>query len=54
VRTLADRSFAAGEYDLSWDGSDDSGSQVARGVYFARVEYAAKGVVGTGRVVVLR
>ena len=54
VRTLADRSFAAGEYDLSWDGSDDSGSQVARGVYFARVEYATKGVVGTGRVVVLR
>jgi len=54
VRTLADRAFTAGDHDLAWDGSDDSGNQVARGVYFARVEYATKGVVGTGRVVVLR
>ncbi len=54
VRTLADRSFNAGEYDLAWDGADDSGSQVARGVYFARIEYATKGAAINGRVVVLR
>jgi hypothetical protein len=54
VRTLADRSFNAGEYDLAWDGADDSGNQVARGVYFARIEYAAKGTPINGRVVVLR
>lgn len=54
VRTLADRSFNAGEYDLAWDGADDSGNQVARGVYFARIEYATKGAAINGRVVVLR
>jgi len=54
VRTLADRSFNAGEYDLAWDGGDDSGNQVARGVYFARIEYATKGAAINGRVVVLR
>lgn len=54
VRTLADRSFNAGEYDLAWDGADDAGNQVARGVYFARIEYATKGAAINGRVVVLR
>jgi len=54
IRTVADRSFNAGEYDLAWDGSDDAGNQVARGVYFARIEYATKGAAINGRVVVLR
>ena len=55
VRTLADRTFQAGnDHSLTWDGSDDSGSQVARGVYFARIQYAAKGAAINGRVVVLR
>ncbi|MFN8586943.1 MAG: FlgD immunoglobulin-like domain containing protein [Candidatus Eisenbacteria bacterium] len=54
IRTLADRSFAAGTHSLTWDGSDDSGNQVARGVYFARIEYATKGAPINGRVVVLR
>ena len=54
IRTLADRAFPAGEHSLTWDGSDDSGSQVARGVYFARIEYATKGAPINGRVVVLR
>jgi len=54
VKTVADRSFNAGEYDLAWDGSDDAGNQVARGVYFARIEYATKGAAINGRVVVLR
>jgi hypothetical protein len=34
VRTLANREFAAGEHDLYWDGLDDTGRPVARGVYF--------------------
>ena len=54
IRTLADRSFNPGEYDLAWDGADDNGNQVARGVYFARIEYATKGAAISGRVVVLR
>lgn len=54
VRSLADRTFQAGENTLTWDGSDDSGNQVARGVYFARIVYATKGAPINGRVVVLR
>ncbi len=54
IRTLADRAFPAGEHSLTWDGADDSGNQVARGVYFARIEYATKGQAISGRVVVLR
>jgi hypothetical protein len=54
ARTIADRSFSAGEYDLAWDGADDNGNQVPRGVYFARIEYASKGAAINGRVVVLR
>jgi hypothetical protein len=34
VRTLANREFAAGEHDLYWDGLDDAGRPVPRGVYF--------------------
>jgi flagellar hook assembly protein FlgD len=37
VRTLANREFAAGEHRLEWDGMDDSGTRVARGVYFYRL-----------------
>jgi hypothetical protein len=55
VRTLADRAFPAGnDHRLSWDGTDDDGRPVARGVYFARIEYAAKGAAISGRVVILR
>ena len=36
VRNLADRVFPAGEQVLHWDGTDDSGSKVPRGVYFVR------------------
>ena len=34
VRTLADRSFPAGTHELTWDGLDDHGRRVARGIYF--------------------
>jgi hypothetical protein len=36
IRNLADRVFPAGEHSLQWDGTDDSGTKVARGVYFVR------------------
>jgi hypothetical protein len=39
VRTLADRQFAAGKHTLTWDGVDNDGRQVARGVYFTQVKY---------------
>jgi hypothetical protein len=36
IRSLADRVYTPGEYTMKWDGSDDSGTKVARGVYFVR------------------
>jgi hypothetical protein len=39
VRTLADRRFPAGEHELTWDGSDNAGQRLARGVYFTQVRY---------------
>ena len=34
VRTLVNEQQAAGEHDVVWDGSDDSGGELASGVYF--------------------
>ncbi len=54
VRTLADKTYQGGqEYSVLWDGRDDGGNQVARGVYFARIDYA-DGKAVNGRVVVLQ
>jgi len=53
VRTLTDRTYEAGNHSANWDGRDDAGNQVSRGVYFARIEFA-KGAAINGRVVVLR
>jgi len=36
VRDLADRVFPAGEHELRWDGTDDDGNLLGRGVYFVR------------------
>jgi hypothetical protein len=38
VRTLVDEFKAAGNYSVSWDGKNESGSDVASGVYFYRFE----------------
>lgn len=54
IRTLADRNFAAGDHDLVWDGTDDRGIRVARGVYFARARYRASGFTGTKHLVLLK
>ena len=34
VKTLANREFEAGSHDLFWDGSNNDGQLVSRGVYF--------------------
>jgi len=38
VKLLADRHYAAGKYSISWDGTDESGSEAASGVYFYKLE----------------
>jgi hypothetical protein len=37
VKTLVDESMAPGTHDVIWDGKDESGSQVASGIYFYRL-----------------
>jgi hypothetical protein len=38
VRTLADRGVDVGDHKVVWDGTSDSGSPVASGVYFVQLE----------------
>ena len=49
VRDLTDRVFPAGEHTLQWDGADDGGTKVARGVYFVRSSVQKD----AGRIIVL-
>jgi flagellar hook assembly protein FlgD len=49
VRTLADRVFPPGEHSLTWDGADDGGRRVPRGVFFVN----SSNQPGSRRVVVL-
>jgi hypothetical protein len=49
VRELANRVFPAGEHSLQWDGTDDAGQKVARGVYFVRSSVQKD----AGRIIVL-
>lgn len=52
VRSLASGPGAVGEYTRVWDRADDSGRQVAAGVYYARL--AAEGTIRTQRMAVVR
>jgi parallel beta-helix repeat protein len=38
IKTLADGDYAAGSFKLTWDGTNATGSSVASGVYFYRIE----------------
>jgi flagellar hook assembly protein FlgD len=49
IRNLVDRVFAPGEQSIQWDGTDDSGHKVARGVYFVRSSVQKD----AGRIIVL-
>ncbi len=40
VRTLVSETRPAGRYEITWDGHDDAGQQVASGVYIVRLEAA--------------
>jgi hypothetical protein len=41
IRTLEDRGITAGVHDVWWDGLDDAGARVPRGMYFARLKTPA-------------
>ena len=54
VRSLAHRTFPAGEHRVMWDGADDAGHPAPRGVYFTRVRYPGLSFADTRKLTVLR
>jgi O-glycosyl hydrolase len=52
VRTLVNHSMAAGQHQIFWDGTNDSGRQVSTGVYFYRI--VAGEFIATKKCVLLR
>ncbi len=52
VKTLASGSHAAGEHEMIWNGQDESGSSLASGVYFYRLQ--ADGKTMSKRMVLLK
>jgi hypothetical protein len=52
VKRLARASYAAGEYNVTWDGTDKLGSRVASGVYFYRLQVADE--IETRKMVLLK
>jgi hypothetical protein len=52
VRTLENRAFEPGRYQVAWNGRDDGGRQLPRGVYF--VHFSAGDVQNSRRVVLMR
>ena len=51
-RLLDDRRYGPGRHSIGWDGRDDSGREVATGVYFYRV--SVEGESETGRMLLLK
>jgi hypothetical protein len=54
VRSLANRNFPAGEHTLTWDGTNDAGQSVARGVYFTQVKFINSKFVDAKKLTVLK
>ena len=52
VTTLVDEQQTAGHYNVSWDGRDSLGRQLANGVYFYRIE--AGDYIATRKLLVVR
>lgn len=52
VRTLISQFQNPGEYSVAWDGFDQSGSNVASGIYFCRIE--ANGYSSSRKMVMLK
>jgi len=53
IRLVASRQFEAGLNPVTWDGRDDHGKQVPRGVYFARISSRANNFENLNKIVVL-
>lgn len=43
VRVLIDGELSVGAHEVTWDGRDEVGHEVASGVYLARLQYRASG-----------
>lgn len=54
VRELANRQFKAGEHDIVWDGTDNGGRPVSRGVYFTQVRYRESAFSDAKKLTVLK
>jgi len=54
VRNLADRQFPAGEHEILWDGLDNGGRRVARGVFFTRVRFTTSNFSAARKLTVLK
>ncbi len=54
VRELFKGNLRAGTKSITWDGQDDHGKQLPRGVYFAQVRYDRSGFSDSRKVVVLK
>ncbi|MCK4548171.1 MAG: C10 family peptidase [Candidatus Eisenbacteria sp.] len=52
VRTLVDSEHGPGAYNVTWDGTDKNGAEVASGVYFYRITWSGKSE--TRRMVLLK
>jgi hypothetical protein len=52
VRTLVDGYVEAGPHTIAWDGTDSSGSRVARGIYFCHMK--SEGFSSTNKLVVIQ
>ena len=53
-RKLADRMFPAGNWTLTWDGVNDQGHLVPRGVYFTQVKYVNRHFSDSKKLTVLK
>jgi hypothetical protein len=53
VRTLVDQVQSPNVYDITWDGTTDNGTNVASGVYWARMS-TSRGFTGSTKMVVLK
>jgi hypothetical protein len=54
VRALANRAFEPGEHALTWDGTDDSGRRLPRGVYFTQVRFPNRGFSEARKLTILK
>jgi len=54
VKTLVSQTQGPGQYQVNWDGTDEGGAKVNRGVYFVRGQANGKNIGDPARVVFLR